>query len=101
MPWLIGYPRENIDWGPTIDTEKCIGCGMCLNCGMGVYGWKEGKSEVVQRDRCVVGCTTCANLCPVKAIQFPSLEKVRDIYKKEGLWNKMKQHLKEQGKINS
>ena len=33
---------------------------------------------------CMVGCTTCANLCPGKAINFPSLEilrKYRDLGK--------------------
>jgi len=23
MPWLVGYPREKIEWYPTIDQEKC------------------------------------------------------------------------------
>ncbi|WP_334138800.1 4Fe-4S binding protein [Thermovirga lienii] len=32
MPWLAGYPREKVNWGPTVDREKCIGCGMCINC---------------------------------------------------------------------
>jgi hypothetical protein len=24
MPWYAGVPRSEIDWGPTIDTKKCV-----------------------------------------------------------------------------
>ena len=101
MPWLIDYPREKINWGPTIDIEKCVGCGMCLNCGKQVYEWNHGKACVARRDDCIVGCTTCANLCLGKAISFPNIEDVRALYKKEGIWTKMKNYLKKQGKITS
>jgi len=30
----------------------------------------EKKSVVVHPDLCVVGCQTCANLCPAEAIRF-------------------------------
>ncbi|MCK4608741.1 MAG: ferredoxin family protein [Gammaproteobacteria bacterium] len=99
MAWLIDYPREKINWGPTIDEKKCVGCGMCLNCGKQVYDWKNGKACVARHDDCVVGCTTCANLCPGKAISFPDIEEVRALYKKEGIWAKMTSFLKKQGKI--
>jgi Pyruvate/2-oxoacid:ferredoxin oxidoreductase delta subunit len=31
MPWFAGVSRKDIDWGPTIDAKKCVGCGVCLN----------------------------------------------------------------------
>jgi len=41
MAWLAGFPRENINWHPTIDPDKCVKCGMCMNCGQKVYKWTE------------------------------------------------------------
>ena len=41
MPWLVGYPREKIEWYPTIDPDKCVKCGICMNCGKAVYDWTE------------------------------------------------------------
>ncbi len=99
MPWFVGYPREKINWGPTIDDKKCVGCGLCLNCGKKVFGWRDGKAIVENYEECVVGCSTCGNLCAGKAISFPSLELIRDIYKKEGIWAKVKQKMVEDGQI--
>ena len=99
MAWLIGYPREKIDWFPTIDPKKCLKCGMCMNCGKNVFGWTEEGAKVAHPYNCLVGCTTCANLCFGKAITFPDIEKVRGIYKKEGIWAKVKKQLVEEGKL--
>ncbi|MBL3538356.1 ferredoxin family protein [Aminivibrio sp.] len=100
MPWIAGYPREKVNWGPTIDGEKCVGCGMCLNCGKNVFRWRDGKSSVENFFNCqVVGCSTCANLCPAKAITFPDLEAVRALYKKEGIWGKVREEMIKEGKI--
>ncbi len=82
MAWLEGYPREKVQWFPTVDESKCVGCGMCMNCGRNVYDWVNGKPKVVRSYNCVVGCTSCANLCLGKAISFPDIESVRDLYKK-------------------
>jgi NAD-dependent dihydropyrimidine dehydrogenase PreA subunit len=68
-----GIPRNEIDWHPVVDEKKCIGCGLCfLTCGKGVYqfDWDRKKSVVVHPESCVVGCQTCANLCPAMAIRF-------------------------------
>jgi len=46
MPWLIGYPREKIKWYPKIDKNKCIKCGMCMNCGKSVYDWTKAGPTV-------------------------------------------------------
>jgi len=63
MAWLTGYSRENVDWFPTVDPEKCVKCGICMNCGKNVYDWTKDGAIVARPFNCVVGCTTCANLC--------------------------------------
>ena len=68
-----GTAREKIDWHPTIDETKCIGCGLCATtCGRAVYkfNYENRKSKVANPNNCLVGCQTCANLCPVQAISF-------------------------------
>ena len=100
MPWLAGYPREKIEWYPTIDLEKCVKCGMCMNCGQKVYRWTKEGPVVAQPYRCVVGCSTCATLCQGNAITFPDREKLRDLYRKEGIWAKVKKELLKEGKLN-
>ncbi len=99
MAWIAGYPREKVNWGPTVDPEKCIGCGMCLNCGKKVFEWKDGKSVVVRYFDCQVGCNTCGNLCPAKAISFPELEDLRALYMREGIWAKVREQMIQEGKI--
>ncbi len=99
MSWLAGIPRENVNWGPTIDPEKCVSCGMCMNCGKNVFEWVDGKPVVVRYDQCVVGCTTCGNLCLSRAITFPDIEEVRCLYKEHKVWSRVKRKLIEEGKI--
>jgi len=99
MPWLTGYPREQIEWYPTVDPSKCVKCGMCMNCGRNVYDWTKEGARVVRPYNCVVGCTTCANLCLGDAISFPDIQAIRELYKKEGIWAKVKKQLKEEGKL--
>lgn len=101
MPWFTGYPRRDIPWYPTIDTGKCVGCGMCMNCGKKVYDWLDGKAAVARPYDCVVGCSTCATLCQERAISFPEVDPVRAIYAKEKIWDKVKEKLQEEGKIPS
>lgn len=47
----------------------------------------------------VAGCSTCANLCVGEAITFPSIEQVRELYKKEKIWSKVKKVLEEEEKL--
>ncbi len=68
-----GIDRKEIDWYPVVDEEKCIGCGLCaITCGRGVYKYdfENKKTKVVNPYNCLVGCQTCANLCPSGAIIF-------------------------------
>jgi len=99
MAWLEGYPREKVEWYPTIDESKCVSCGMCMNCGKKVYEWVDSKPKVVKPYDCVVGCTTCANLCLGNAISFQNIKTIRELYKKEGIWAKVKKQLKARGII--
>lgn len=99
MAWLTGYPREEVEWFPTIDPEKCVQCGMCMNCGKQVYDWTEDGPVVARPYQCVVGCSTCGNLCLGKAISFPDIEAVREVYKREGIWAKVKRGLAAEGKL--
>ena len=43
---------------------------------------------------CVVGCTTCANLCQGEALTFPGVEELRELYQTERLWAKGYQGIK-------
>ena len=101
MPWLFGYSRELVKWYPTVDPDKCVTCGMCMNCGKGVYDWTAGGVRVARPYSCVVGCNTCANLCLGEAISFPDIAEVRTLYKREGIWSKVKKQLEQDGKLQS
>ncbi len=76
-----GVDRNQINWHPTVDESKCIGCGMCVTtCGRGVYkfDYENRKSKVVNPNNCMVACQTCANLCPAKAITFAENDATRE-----------------------
>jgi MinD superfamily P-loop ATPase len=99
MPWLAGYLREKIDWFPTVDVDRCLKCGMCMNCGKSVYDWTDDGPVVARPYDCVPGCNTCSILCMGNAITFPPCEYTREIYEKEKIWGKVKKILKKENKI--
>jgi len=68
-----GHPREHIPWFPTIAEDQCDGCDACLEfCSFGVFqATEDGKVAVVEPFRCEVGCSSCVNVCPPRAITFP------------------------------
>ena len=73
--------REKVDWHPVIDESKCMGCGLCVtSCGRGVFkfDFDNKKAKVVNPNQCLVGCQTCSNLCPAKAISFAENDKTRE-----------------------
>jgi len=98
-----GIDRDQIDWRPTIDESKCIGCGLCATtCGRGVYkfDYENRKSKVANPNNCMVACQTCANLCPVGAISFvkedeTTREKAQKIVRETKILGKVKIELEE------
>ena len=97
-----GMDREQIQWNPVIDEDKCIGCGLCVTtCGRGVYkfDYENRKSKVVNPNNCMVACQTCANLCPAKAIIFAendaTREKAQKIVRETKILGKVKIELEE------
>ena len=106
-----GIPRNEINWHPVIDEEKCIGWGMCVTtCGRSVYkfDFENKKSKVANLNNCMVACQTCANLCPAGAISFvkkgeTTREKDQEIVKENQILPKVKEELnnrKEDLKLN-
>jgi NAD-dependent dihydropyrimidine dehydrogenase PreA subunit/ElaB/YqjD/DUF883 family membrane-anchored ribosome-binding protein len=75
-----GIARKEIPWFPAVDADKCIGCDLCyVTCGREVYETtpdKFHKAVVERRYNCMVGCSTCAVVCPTQAISFPSRDLV-------------------------
>jgi len=78
-----GVPRREIPWFPKVDPEACIGCQLCwVTCGREVYEIRPGpptKAEATHPLNCMVGCTTCAMVCPSDAISFPGRDVVRRV----------------------
>jgi NAD-dependent dihydropyrimidine dehydrogenase PreA subunit len=79
-----GVPRSKIPWYPTIDYEKCITCGKCVEyCTLGTFAFegKDGKKRafIKNPNNCVVLCTGCDTICPVGAITHPSKRETSDI----------------------
>ena len=88
-----GVPRQAIPWFPQVDPEACIGCELCfVTCGREVYEIEmpDGKHRQAVAERpynCMVGCSTCAMVCPTQAIAFPGREVVWGVEKEFKIFN--------------
>lgn len=83
-----GVPREEINWHPAVDQDKCVGCGMCVtSCGRNVFDYdpEKNKSVVARPLQCMVGCTSCQVWCIYDALSFPDPQRVRDLIKERKL----------------
>ncbi|NPA47505.1 MAG: ferredoxin family protein [Thermococci archaeon] len=81
IPWW-GVDRKSIEWYPRINYDKCAGCGLCfVTCGRRVFDWdgERGKPVVARPYNCMVGCSTCATLCPCDAIEFPPKDYIKKL----------------------
>jgi NAD-dependent dihydropyrimidine dehydrogenase PreA subunit len=64
-----------------IDPDLCISDQECLNfCRNDVFALDEATGKVIVGNpfNCVVGCDSCAQICPVQAITFPDKEQLRE-----------------------
>ena len=98
-----GIPREEIEWYPIIDKEKCTGCGMCItSCGREVFDYDvENKKAVVARPyQCMVGCTSCQVWCVFNAISFPDPKYVKNLIKERKVLVLAKKQLEEKYKLS-
>jgi NAD-dependent dihydropyrimidine dehydrogenase PreA subunit len=78
----LGIPRDLIPWSPTIDADRCIGCGECLNtCPNNVFVMSPGanKMTVANPANCVVLCDKCAGFCPEEAVEFPNKDEFKKV----------------------
>lgn len=54
----------------TVNTEKCIGCKLCMKCGCPAISFDgENKKAKIDDIQCV-GCGVCSQLCPKDAIEW-------------------------------
>ena len=55
-----------------IDTDACIGCGLCREvCPHQVFEIERNKARIIELDACME-CGACALNCPVKALAVSS-----------------------------
>jgi len=90
IPWW-GVDRKDIEWYPKINYDRCAGCGICfITCGRRVFEWdrENGKPVVARPYNCMVGCSTCATLCPCDAIEFPPKEYIKKLAVENGIIRK-------------
>jgi len=98
-PWH-GVPRGEIHWRPSVDEGLCNGCGVCVaGCGRAVfaYDYDREKAVVVEPLHCMVGCVTCANVCPEGAISFPPLQQLHKLMKQKKVLARVKKEELPQG----
>ena len=50
-----------------VDTDKCVGCKMCMKLGCPAISMKDGKA-VIDHTQCV-GCGICQEMCKIGAIK--------------------------------
>jgi NAD-dependent dihydropyrimidine dehydrogenase PreA subunit len=55
---------------PVVETEKCNGCGNCVEiCPSEVYQVEEDKSEAIRPEDCIE-CWACVTQCPTESIRL-------------------------------
>jgi NAD-dependent dihydropyrimidine dehydrogenase PreA subunit len=60
-------------FNPTVDQEKCNGCGECVEiCPVEVYELQDEKSVPVNAEECT-GCESCIEVCEQDAISIEEI----------------------------
>jgi NAD-dependent dihydropyrimidine dehydrogenase PreA subunit len=92
QPWH-GILREEITWHQMVNGALSRGCCLCVTgCGRNVFRYAHvgRKSVVVAPVQCTVGCTTCSNLCPERAIDVPPSSEVHPLMRRRKLLQRVK-----------
>jgi indolepyruvate ferredoxin oxidoreductase alpha subunit len=64
-PCVLLLMRKNQVWEPYyVDSEKCIGCKLCLKYGCPAISMEDDKAVI--NELFCVGCGVCAQVCPVE-----------------------------------
>jgi NAD-dependent dihydropyrimidine dehydrogenase PreA subunit len=77
-----GIPRYQVPWFPTIAEDLCDGCGRCVEfCSHSVFepATDAGTVVVAEPLNCLVGCDSCALICPRRAVFFPPRAMLGDL----------------------
>jgi NAD-dependent dihydropyrimidine dehydrogenase PreA subunit len=91
-----GIPRREIPWFPTVDADACIGCTLCyVTCGRGVFDMQDKIAVTARPYECMVGCSTCATVCPVEAIAFPGRDLIWKLEREHKIFKIVTQESKE------
>ena len=56
-----------MSWNVTVDADKCVGCGECVDVCPEVYEMTDGKSSPAHAEECL-GCESCVEVCEHDAI---------------------------------
>jgi ferredoxin len=86
-PTWHGMDREQIDWHPTVIPDGCVGSDVrrVLRQRCVCIRLQSNLPTAVEPGMCIVGCTTCATLCPFDAIETPSRGYIHGLTREEGL----------------
>lgn len=90
-------PRIQYDLVPSIENERCRSeshvCRLCSRkCDKGAVVLDQERRASINKDKCD-GCGICANVCPAKAIAYPSftpaeiLREIKALLERNGLDN--------------